>query len=150
MWVLTRKSGLLLAVGVLGALSVAAPAAAQNKKPNILFVVSDDTGYGDLGPYGGGEGRGMPTPNIDRLAASGLRFTNAHTTSATCTPSRFSLMTGVTMQHVPYKGGGPALIDVVGGHVQLLLVPPATTIPFIKSGKLKTVPWEQVRAPLGE
>ena len=38
-------------------------------KPNILFIVSDDTGYGDLGPYGGGEGRGMPTPNIDRLAS---------------------------------------------------------------------------------
>ena len=46
----------------------AGPAAAQ-KKPNILFIVSDDTGYGDLGLYGGGEGRGMPTPNIDRLAA---------------------------------------------------------------------------------
>ena len=40
-------------------------------KPNILFIVSDDTGYGDLGPYGGGEGRGMPTPNIDALAAEG-------------------------------------------------------------------------------
>ena len=40
-------------------------------KPNILFVVSDDTGYGDLGPYGGGVGRGMPTPNIDRMASRG-------------------------------------------------------------------------------
>ena len=40
--------------------------AADGAKPNILFIVSDDTGYGDLGPYGGGEGRGMPTPNIDR------------------------------------------------------------------------------------
>ncbi len=44
---------------------------AQEKKPNILFIVSDDTGYGDLGPYGGGEGRGMPTPNIDRMASEG-------------------------------------------------------------------------------
>lgn len=42
---------------------------AQEKKPNILFIVSDDTGYGDLGPYGGGEGRGMPTPNIDRAGS---------------------------------------------------------------------------------
>ncbi|MFV8782135.1 hypothetical protein ACNKU7_06905 [Microbulbifer sp. SA54] len=43
-------------------------------KPNILLIVSDDTGYGDLGPYGGGEGRGMPTPNIDRMAAEGMTF----------------------------------------------------------------------------
>ncbi|TWT39798.1 Arylsulfatase precursor [Thalassoglobus neptunius] len=41
------------------------PAFGQSKKPNILLIVSDDTGYGDLGPYGGGVGRGMPTPNID-------------------------------------------------------------------------------------
>jgi arylsulfatase len=46
-------------------------AMAQQNKPNIILIVSDDTGYGDLGPYGGGEGRGMPTPNIDRLAAVG-------------------------------------------------------------------------------
>ncbi len=42
------------------------PSPSPQDKPNILFIVSDDTGYGDLGPYGGGEGRGMPTPNIDR------------------------------------------------------------------------------------
>ncbi|MGB5309701.1 MAG: hypothetical protein WBN45_12425, partial [Arenicellales bacterium] len=46
--------------------------AQQNDKPNILLIVSDDTGYGDLGPYGGGEGRGMPTPNIDRMAEDGI------------------------------------------------------------------------------
>ena len=45
--------------------------AQDQAKPNILFIVSDDTGYGDLGPYGGGEGRGMPTPNIDKLADEG-------------------------------------------------------------------------------
>ena len=44
----------------------------QQQKPNIILIVSDDTGYGDLGPYGGGEGRGMPTPNIDRLANEGM------------------------------------------------------------------------------
>lgn len=48
--------------------------AAQTEKPNILFIVSDDTGYGDLGPYGGGVGRGMPTPSIDELAAAGTTF----------------------------------------------------------------------------
>jgi arylsulfatase A-like enzyme len=49
-------------------IATAGMAHAQAKKPNILFIVSDDTGYGDLGPYGGGVGRGMPTPNINRLA----------------------------------------------------------------------------------
>ena len=53
---------------------VTAVSAQTPRKPNILFIVSDDTGYGDLGPYGGGEGRGMPTPNIDRLAKEGMTF----------------------------------------------------------------------------
>ena len=53
-------------------IALSLPAVAQQaQKPNILFIVSDDTGYGDLGPYGGGDGRGMPTPNIDRLAERG-------------------------------------------------------------------------------
>ena len=56
-------------LGAVLACLMALPAMAQQSKPNILFIVSDDTGYGDLGPYGGGEGRGMPTPNIDRMAA---------------------------------------------------------------------------------
>jgi hypothetical protein len=65
----SRFIGLTLAVlgAVVGAAG-AAQAQAPAKKPNILFIVSDDTGYGDLGPYGGGEGRGMPTPSIDRMA----------------------------------------------------------------------------------
>ena len=59
-----------LSVLAMAAASIVAvtPAQAAQQKPNILFIVSDDTGYGDLGPYGGGEGRGMPTPNIDRMA----------------------------------------------------------------------------------
>ena len=47
---------------------------AENKKPNIILIVSDDFGYGDAGCYGGGEGRGMPTPNFDRMAAEGMIF----------------------------------------------------------------------------
>ena len=66
---------------------------AQTKvdKPNIIFILADDLGYGDLICYGATK---LHTPNIDALAAKGIRFTNAHTTSATCTPSRYSLMTG--------------------------------------------------------
>ena len=54
-------------------------------------VPSSDLGYGDVGCYGA---TALKTPNLDRLAKQGLRFTDAHATSATCTPSRYSLLTG--------------------------------------------------------
>lgn len=60
-------------------------------KPNIVLIYADDLGFGDLSCYGATK---VKTPNIDRVAAEGLRFTNAHTSSATCTPSRYSLLTG--------------------------------------------------------
>ena len=71
-----------------------APASAQQQpKPNILFILADNTGYGDLGAYGGGELRGAPTPRIDQLAAEGLRLTQ-FLVEPSCTPSRAALMTG--------------------------------------------------------
>jgi arylsulfatase len=76
------------------------PAEAQQPKPNILFIVSDDTGYGDLGPYGGGEGRGMPTPNIDRLAADGMTFFSFYA-QPSCTPGRAAMQTG----RIPNRSG---------------------------------------------
>src|SRR5262249_31286585 len=76
-------------VGTLCAAFVAIAQAAD--KPNILFIVSDDTGYGDLGPYGGGEGRGMPTPNIDRLAAEGMTFFSYYA-QPSCTPGRAAMI----------------------------------------------------------
>jgi arylsulfatase A-like enzyme len=60
-------------------------------EPNILLIFADDLGYGDLGCYGATK---VATPNIDRLAAEGRRFTDAHSASAVCTPSRYSLLTG--------------------------------------------------------
>ncbi|WP_114778553.1 sulfatase family protein [Botryobacter ruber] len=63
----------------------------KGKKPNIVVIYVDDLGYGDLGSYGA---KGVETPNVDRLAREGVRFTDAHSTAATCTPSRFSLLTG--------------------------------------------------------
>jgi arylsulfatase A-like enzyme len=69
------------------------PASAQQQKPNILFILADNIGYGDIGAYGGGELRGAPTPRIDRLAAEGLRLTQFLVEPA-CTPSRAALMTG--------------------------------------------------------
>ena len=60
-------------------------------KPNIVLIYADDVGYGDVGCYGATR---VATPNIDRLATGGLRFTDAHSPSATCTPSRYAMLTG--------------------------------------------------------
>lgn len=63
------------------------------KKPNIIFIMTDDVGWGDLGSYGGGENRGCPTPHLDRMAAEGLRFSNYYG-QASCTAGRASFITG--------------------------------------------------------
>lgn len=91
-----------LSVAGLGVAAVAAlPGAAQAAdKPNILFIVSDDTGYGDLGPYGGGEGRGMPTPNLDELADEGMTFFSFYA-QPSCTPGRAAMQTG----RIPNRSG---------------------------------------------
>ncbi|GGH31673.1 sulfatase [Alsobacter metallidurans] len=82
-------------------IGIAASANAQQpQKPNILFIVSDDTGYGDLGPYGGGEGRGMPTPSIDRLASEGMTFFSFYA-QPSCTPGRAAMQTG----RIPNRSG---------------------------------------------
>jgi arylsulfatase A len=69
-----------------------APAAAQQPPPpNIVLILADDLGFGDTGCYGATR---IKTPNVDRLGSQGLRFTDAHATSSTCTPSRYALLTG--------------------------------------------------------
>lgn len=78
---------------VLALLGAAAPAHAQQKKPNIVVILADNLGYGELGVYGGGILRGAPTPRIDKLAAEGTRLLNFNV-EAQCTPSRSALMTG--------------------------------------------------------
>ena len=75
------RAAAALALGSL--LMLAAGSSLAQPKPNILLIVSDDTGYGDLGPYGGGVGRGMPTPSIDRMAAEGMTFFCTRTSSST-------------------------------------------------------------------
>lgn len=80
--------------GALGFLSVTASqlvSGQTTERPNIIIIYADDLGYGDVSCYGA---KSVSTPNIDRLAKQGLRFTNAHCTSATSTPSRYSLLTG--------------------------------------------------------
>jgi arylsulfatase A-like enzyme len=65
--------------------------AAAEKRPNVLFIVVDDLGYGELGCYGG---KDIPTPHLDALAASGTRFSNGYVTAPFCAPSRAALLTG--------------------------------------------------------
>jgi arylsulfatase A-like enzyme len=89
---------LKIIAGLLAGSVVSAAFAAD--KPNILFIVSDDTGYGDLGPYGGGVGRGMPTPNIDRLSDEGMTFFSFYA-QPSCTPGRAAMQTG----RIPNRSG---------------------------------------------
>ena len=80
--------------GTFGILSAVATNSAYSQtadKPNVIIIYADDLGYGDVSCYGA---TSLTTPNIDRLSKQGLRFTNAHCTSATSTPSRYSLLTG--------------------------------------------------------
>ena len=88
---MTRITALL----VLGALSLAGQptwgAAEPAVRPNVVLIYADDVGYGDLSCYGATR---VHTPNLDRLAAEGLRFTDAHSPAATCTPSRYAMLTG--------------------------------------------------------
>jgi arylsulfatase A-like enzyme len=76
-------------------------AAAPKQKPNILFVITDDIGWGDFRCYNP-DGK-IPTPAADKLAATGMRFTDAHTSAAVCAPSRYSLLTG----NYPWRGRKP-------------------------------------------
>lgn len=106
----------LLSLYILIALSVTL--CAQSDKPNIVFIYADDLGYGDVSSYGATK---IQTPNIDRLAKAGLRFTNAHSSAATCTPSRYSLMTGEYAWRK--KGTG-----VLPGDARLIIQPGRTTL----------------------
>ena len=89
----------------LGLASLALPAWAQaataGRKPNIVYVIADDLGYGDLGCYGQ---KHFATPHIDRLAAEGLRFTDHYAGSTVCAPSRCVLMTGLHTGHSYVRG----------------------------------------------
>ena len=71
------------------------------RQPNIILILADDLGYGDLGCYGQTKIR---TPNLDRMASEGMRFTQFYAGNAVCAPSRCSLLTGRHMGHAPIRG----------------------------------------------
>ena len=94
-------------------------AAAAPRLPNVLLIYADDVGYGDLACYGAPSVR---TPHLDRLARGGVRFTDAHSSSATCTPSRYSLLTGEYAWRKPGTG-------VLPGDARLIIDPARPTLP---------------------
>jgi arylsulfatase A-like enzyme len=95
------------------------------KSPNIIFIYLDDLGYGDVSSYGA---KGVPTPNIDKLASGGVKFTNGYATSATCTPSRYALMTGV----YPWRNKNAKILP---GTAPLLIETNQMTIPKLLKEK---------------
>ncbi|MDV6030490.1 MAG: arylsulfatase [Phycisphaera sp. RhM] len=90
---------LILSASLFLSLATVSFCRAADTPPNVVLIFADDLGYGDLGCYGATK---VQTPNIDRLAAEGRRFTDAHSVSAVCTPSRYALLTG----QYPLRGNG--------------------------------------------
>ena len=118
-----RSSLRLLALGAL------AMGFAHAAPPNIVFILSDDMGYGDPHHAGGK----VPTPHLDRMVAEGMRFTDAHTSSAVCTPTRYGLMTGRYNWRSTLKDG------VLQGNSQPLLESDRTTVAeFLKEAGYRT------------
>ncbi|MCC8153076.1 MAG: arylsulfatase [Tannerellaceae bacterium] len=91
-------------LGTSGILSLTACSKETNQLPNVIIILADDVGYGDLSCYGEPT---IQTPNVDAVASNGLRFTDAHATSATSTPSRYGLLTGKYPWRVEGAGVAP-------------------------------------------
>lgn len=113
------KKRTFLIVALLQATTNLVSGQASKTKPNIILIMTDDLGYGDLSCYGATK---LHTPNVDALAASGIRFTNGHCTSATCTPSRYALMTGT----YPWRKQGTGILP---GDAALIIPTDKTTLP---------------------
>jgi arylsulfatase A-like enzyme len=101
-------------------LLVSATARAQ-PRPNVVLIYADDLGYGDLSCCGA---KGVETPHIDRLAAQGLRLTDAHSAAATCTPSRYAMLTG----EYAWRRAGTGILP---GNAGMIVEPGRTTLPAV-------------------
>ncbi|WP_153557138.1 sulfatase family protein [Roseimaritima sediminicola] len=113
-------AGCLIAA-LLGAAVFTPAANAADTPPNIVLIYADDLGYGDVSCNGATE---LATPNIDRIAKAGVRFTDAHCSAATCTPSRFALLTG--QYAFRQKGTG-----ILRGNANLIITPGSVTLPSL-------------------
>ena len=100
--------------GIIALLIVYSNSLAQpSDKPNIIYILADDLGYGDVKAYNP-EGK-INTPNIDQLARQGMRFTDAHSPSSVCTPTRYAIMTG----RYPWRSAKP--VGVLNGFSRPLM-----------------------------
>ena len=108
-------------VMLLAAQAPTAATADTPPKPNIIYIISDDVGYGDLGCDGATK---VETPNLDRLASQGCRFTDAHATASVCTPTRFALLTG----RYAWRQQGTG---IAAGDTPALIEPGTTTVPSL-------------------
>jgi arylsulfatase A-like enzyme len=97
--------------------------AAEASRPNIVYILADDLGYGDLGCYN--PASKIPTPNLDRLAAQGMRFTDAHAPTSVCTPTRYAILTG------RYSWRSRLQRDVLGPWGATLIAPGRLTVPAL-------------------
>ncbi|MCX5654233.1 MAG: sulfatase-like hydrolase/transferase, partial [Planctomycetota bacterium] len=97
--------------------------APRGPKPNIIFILADDLGFGD--PQCNNAASKIPTPNIDRLASQGVRFSDAHSGSAVCTPTRYGVLTGRYCWRTKLKNG------VLGGFSPPLIEKGRLTVPAL-------------------
>lgn len=95
--------------------------AGSGKHTNVIFILADDIGYGDFGCYGATK---VKTPNVDRFASQGLRFTDAHSMASVCTPSRYAFLTG----EYAFRKKGTGIASGIEG---LLIEPGRTTVPSL-------------------
>ena len=114
-WIHAGLAAVLLATAVW-----AAPA----KQPNIIFILCDDLGYGDVQCLGGNRSK-IPTPHMDRLAREGMVFTEAHSGSAVCTPTRYGVLTGRYAWRTRLQRG------VLHGYSSPLIAPDRLTVPAL-------------------
>jgi len=132
-------TSLLMTIGTTRSMSVAAMAAilliatvalaadGPKARPNIVVILADDLGYGDVQCYAPGKGK-IATPRLDRLAGEGMRFTDAHTPSSVCTPTRYGLLTGRYAWRTRLASG------VLGGYSPPLIEAGRTTVASLLKG----------------
>jgi arylsulfatase A-like enzyme len=114
---IARLTFLILSLGIMSH-RIGVAAEAPRALPNIVIILADDLGFGDIGCYGATR---VQTPHLDRFAEQGLRFTDAHASSATCTPSRYALLTG----QYPWRKKGTGVLP---GDAALIIDPGQTTV----------------------
>ncbi|MBN8732898.1 MAG: arylsulfatase [Acidobacteria bacterium] len=120
-----------LTTSAAAAASLAPQAPAQSARPNIVYILADDLGYGDLRCYN--DSSAVPTPNYDRVAREGVRFTDCHSPSSVCTPTRYGILTGRYCWRSRLKSG------VLQGYHRALIEPGRATVPsMLKSAGYHT------------